>query len=154
MAGIQKARLGLVENFHERHVGHNSGRYAQRSSQDTAGGQLDETGEEDHRRPKGCGSSRAANQCEGDADVGIVDRHLRFLGGMWMAAELCGLALALLSRHGRHGEAMTSMMLSCTRAARIAVQARKQVKQMFLNDVNETHKRRGQPTEGSKRSSK
>ena len=76
MTGIQKAQLGLVEDLHERHVGHNSGRYAQRSGQDTAGGQLDEGGEEDHRRAERRGGSRAAYQGEGDADVGIFDRHI------------------------------------------------------------------------------
>ena len=76
MTGVQKAQLGLVEDLHERHVGHNSGRYAQRSGQDTAGGQLDEGGEEDHRRAEGRGGSRAAYQGEGDADVGIFDGHI------------------------------------------------------------------------------
>ena len=76
MTGVQKAQLGLVEDLHERHVGHNSGRYAQRSGQDTPGGQLDEGGEEDHRRAEGGGGSRAAYQGKGDADVGIFDGHI------------------------------------------------------------------------------
>jgi len=68
--------------------------------------------------------------------LGLLTGIFAFLEGYGWRPNCVVLLLALLSRHGRHGEAMTSMMLS--RAARIAVQARKQVKQMFLNDVEQT----------------
>ena len=50
---LQKSTLCLLEDLDERYVGHDSGRDSQRGSQDSAGGEFDQTGKEDDRCTNG-----------------------------------------------------------------------------------------------------